>query len=314
MGYNNNNAGMHMIWYRHYGEYDNLDYYNKYSETIANRKKKEPVKKTDSVEDMTNSDTNNYQQSEMEVTAEVKNSQEPNVIKKANQHKNKKKNKTYHEKQPECGKDKLIDIHHFIELPKVVMANIMIMAMQRKKDIRMIMKETETLMKNDFRTNPEPDTDWAYMPKLESSLIFLSILAEKLECGAYDLFINDERRRRRFICKLLEELKEHDEYWEGWIEGSGDAGISIKSFDFVYHMTTDFADVFDEIMSLYITKDIFDDGEVNYSLYFGNIIVKEKTKYDYMIKGAYLWEEEEGNLKDFMENILQQHPEWQSSS
>ncbi|GEM_PF-5989343 len=310
MGYNNNHAGMHMIWYRHYGTYDNLDYYDKYSETIANRKKKEPVKKTNSVEVMTNFDTNNDQKTELEVTVEIKNAQESNVTKKTNQHKNKKTNKTYNKKQPEYGKEQLIDLHQLFELPHVVMANIMILAMQRKKDIRMIMKETEALMKNDFRTNPAPDTNWSWMPKLETSLIFLSILAEKLECGAYDLFIDDEKRRKRFVCKLLEELKEDAEYWEGWIEESGEAEISISSFDFVYHMTTEFADIFDERMTLSITKEIFDDGEVNYALSFGNLIVKEKTKYDYMTKGAYLWEEKEGILKDFMENILQHHPEW----
>lgn len=30
MGYNNNNAGMHMIWHKHYGAYDDLSYYDNY--------------------------------------------------------------------------------------------------------------------------------------------------------------------------------------------------------------------------------------------------------------------------------------------
>lgn len=32
MGYNNNYAGMHMVRFTHYGQYDDLEYYDKLAE------------------------------------------------------------------------------------------------------------------------------------------------------------------------------------------------------------------------------------------------------------------------------------------
>lgn len=46
MGYNNNNAGMHMIWHKHYAPYDDLAYYDRLA-SEKNRKIKDiPKKKT----------------------------------------------------------------------------------------------------------------------------------------------------------------------------------------------------------------------------------------------------------------------------
>lgn len=34
------------------------------------------------------------------------------------------------------------------------------------------------------------------------------------------------------------------------------------------------------------------------------------TKFDYMCKGAYLWKEDSGELKDYIEKVISQHSEW----
>ena len=38
--------------------------------------------------------------------------------------------------------------------------------------------------------------------------------------------------------------------------------------------------------------------------------INMNTKFDYMCKGAYLWEEDSGELKDYIEKIISQHSEW----
>ena len=38
MGYNNNHAGMHMIWYHRRNSYDDLEYYDRLAETQQKQK------------------------------------------------------------------------------------------------------------------------------------------------------------------------------------------------------------------------------------------------------------------------------------
>lgn len=43
MSYNNNHAGMHLMWYRKYGNYDDLAHYDKLAERNAKQNKKEEI-------------------------------------------------------------------------------------------------------------------------------------------------------------------------------------------------------------------------------------------------------------------------------
>ena len=57
------------------------------------------------------------------------------------------------------------------------------------------------------------------------------------------------------------------------------------------------------------SKEIYED-EINYSVSFGDMTINSNTKFDYMCKGVYLWEEDSGELKDYIEKIISQHSEW----
>lgn len=151
------------------------------------------------------------------------------------------------------------------------------------------------------------------MTKLEPVLIFLSILSDKLECGVYEFFIDDDKKRKNFVYKLIDEIKENEYLsWKGYIDvETGSAEMSIDSFDHFYGMTTEFGiPTFHNNMSLTMQKDIYDDSDLNYTISFGSLYVFNDTKYDYELKGAYLLEEKEGKLKDFVESRIQDHPQW----
>lgn len=303
MGYNNNHVGMHMIWNRKYGEYDDLDYYDRQAEIKMKQKKiKESIKEKELV-------------IKKEVESLIKCSEQEKIKEETIEiDKSKKQKTTHNQTEMQYGKEELIDITHFIELPDMVMANIMIYAMKHKKDICKIIRETEELMKNDCRTNPSPESDWAWTPKLENSLVFLSILCEKLDCEVYRLFIDDIKRRKRFVYELIEDVKICLK--KPYISLDRDAcdledvQISIKDFDFEYKMAKERARTMKERMSLTLEKKKYDNGKINYAISFGNLLVRNDTKDNYIIKGAYLWEETEGALKDFIEDQISKHPEW----
>lgn len=284
MGYNNNNAGMHMVWNRRYGEYDDLSYYDRYYTKRAADKKEVQ---------------NEHMEDKMSLSSSCK-----KISTKSN---NNSKKQYFRSEQNVYDKKQVIDIHHFKELSHLVMANVMMLSIQKKIDIRGALDECERLMKEDFRTNPSPGRGLSWHPKLEYSFVFLSILADKLGCEVYDFFIDDEERRKRFVYNLLEEVDERD--WDGYVEGdTGEAEMEISCFDYVYDMTTKLASAF-ENMPLAIEKRIYDE-KVYYTISFGDLTVSEKTKDNYCIKGAYIWEEENGKLQEYTEHLILSNPEW----
>ena len=63
-------------------------------------------------------------------------------------------------------------------------------------------------------------------------------------------------------------------------------------------------------MDLLLEKDLLDDGTFWYSLAYGSLINRPEMSYDYAGMGAYLWEEREGMLKEYIEDLIAKHPEW----
>ena len=267
MGRNNHNARMHMIWHRRYGAYDDLAYYDELAKKKALEEKAKKV--------------------------------EPELANEMNSNQTKQKCNNAPSKY---GRESVVDIHHFL-YADVVNANIMINAIKNKKDIVEILNKIEDLMKRDVRTNPSPKSQLSYFPKMDNAFRFLSILAEELDCAVSEIMCDDEFMRRKFAYDLLDGLKELETDFICDID-DGYAELTIDNFDFKYGMTPNvYRNIYDR-MSLTITKQTYDDGEVFYSLSFGCLLLDDRTKDKYMTKGAYIWEESEGHLKDFVEKII----------
>ncbi len=316
MGYNNNHAGMHMSRYNHYGAYDDLEYYDRMAELTAQQKAEQArldQKVSDSAGDkMIENDTvRKGTDVEEQKNVVVQNSQKAPT--------KKKKNKRYRHQDPwdeasEFGKEEIIDIEHFIGMPSTVMANMMIIAMKNKKDIYEILVGCEELMKKDMRTNPEPESSWAWMSKLDLTVIFLSMVAEKLDCSVFEFFIDDIKRRTKFVYSLIDYLRENEPIAlacnDGGVDGDGTAFFSIIAFDYYYGMTDKIRSCLGS-MSLEFYKNVFENGEVDYAILFGDSLWRvHYTKYDYTHKFVCLLEESEGKLKDFIEEMIEKHPEW----
>lgn len=99
----------------------------------------------------------------------------------------------------------MIDTHHFV-YSNIVMSNVMIIAMKNKKDIYEILIECENIMNNDYRTNAVLKICWSYMPIMDKLMIFMSLLAEKLNCNIWDFFVNEPTQRKEFVYSLIKQL------------------------------------------------------------------------------------------------------------
>ena len=171
-------------------------------------------------------------------------------------------------------------------------------------------------MKRDERTNPEPSRDnaWSWLPKLEKSVIFLNILAEKLDCSLVEFFIDDERARKAFLYKFLSGIGDWEWSSKDIDPETGRAYICIDDYGVCFkedgYQYSDPMGTYARQMDLVLEKEPQDDGSFWYSLEYGSLNIRPETSYDYAFMGAYLWEEGEGKLKDYIENLIAKHPEW----
>lgn len=58
-------------------------------------------------------------------------------------------------------------------------------------------------MQLDKRTNAPPESDWNCMYDSERVFIFLSMVADKLECNISDLFIDDRTHEKNLYITFL---------------------------------------------------------------------------------------------------------------
>lgn len=204
MGYNNNYAGMHMIRYSRYGQYDDLKYYDKLAEQERQCKKENAWSENSNSEDR----KNKFKRELIDL--------------------NNKLGGGY-------GVDELIDTHHFV-YSNIVMSNVMIIAMKNKKDIYEILTECENTMNNDYRTNAVPKISWSYMPIMDKLMIFLSLLAEKLNCNICDFFVNEPTQRKDFVYSLIKQLQAGGYLYpdDGEINMDQSAEFFYSNFDHIY--------------------------------------------------------------------------------
>lgn len=137
MGYNNNHAGMHMIWYRRNNFYDDLEYYDRLAE--EKRKKHELAKRMLDME-------------EKEKKDDVKPTENVEEAKLQPQKKKKKKSQNNQNipKVDQPKKEKVIDDKYFKNTIDWY-ANIYLIAFERKLDIFDVICECEHLCEEDLR-------------------------------------------------------------------------------------------------------------------------------------------------------------------
>lgn len=302
MGRDNNNAGMHLIRFSSYRYYDNLEYYDRLA-VDEWRKKQQKIKEKEEKKRL----------EEQKKKAELETKMALNQ--KAEERKPKKKNNGQNDNnkimRPKYGEEKVIPMRFFIE-KDIVTRNMMIIALKKRLDIFKILEEAENMMSDDKRMNCEVafNNSWSWMPMLDKSMVFLGIVAEKMECKLKDFFEDDSETTKAFIYELLENINDYE--WDSgeFDNDEGSAEIRIEGYDYTfvdeYEINTN--RIVDE-MNLTIHKETIDNVPY-YSLSYGSLLVRPINAFNYVSKGAYLWEEEDGLVKDTVERLIKIHPEW----
>ena len=298
MGYNNNNAGMHMIWYREYTKFEGSDSYDDYM-FVKNQSRKEEENQTSEEKKKDNKD---------------KVSNNTNKVKKKKIKKEKEYNYFYFDPRKDFGTQEVIEDKYF-QNNDIISKNIMYMALKNKIDVKKIIIETEKIMRQDLRTNAKPlefGNYWSCVPKLENAMVYLSILADKLSCNIQDFFIDRGDEYKELVYFLLEDIIEFMEF-DGYLnEEVGYLELKCDLFDLMMGICE--YDVIDANnlflpMNLIITKENCN-GQPLYSLFYGN---SESCLFDggkYLRIGATLFSEQKGELEKFVERIIKMEPEW----
>ena len=169
MGYNNNHAGMHMIYYNRRNSCEDLEYYDRLAEKV--RKKEENTQRLQSTEK----------------TAESKNHIAGNVCENSNiqpQKSNKKEwenqNRNKHQKE-RPGKTKIIDDMYFRNTIDWY-ANIYLLAFERKLDIYDDICECEYLCEQDIRMSEKYLNSLEPITVIDKTSVFLNLLADRMGC------------------------------------------------------------------------------------------------------------------------------------
>lgn len=351
MGYNNNHAGVHLIQRSGYGGYTGMAYdqavqdeyfFKAISEKRAQlaekrRKRQDELATMQKPATIEQPSTENPATPVTEKPAVTTSTVEQTTNKKEQPKKNMSKNnnrdiwaareevinKELHElsvlliyggRTP--GTEEVVDIHHFIGRDFIT-KNIIIHALREKIEPVGLLIEAEILMQKDKRTNPSLVSDPRYnprMPKLEWSIVFLSIVAEMLGCSLQELIIFDEAYCKKFAYELLDSIMANISYFEGEVDERGNAVIEV--YPDRNHWLSSYVGV-DQRLGGYrctpvitVEKDVYDDGDVGYALSYGDLTVPKDIFLDYSLKGAYLLEEEKGKLQEFVDKLIIDHPEW----
>lgn len=283
MSRNNHHAGLHMISQKRYGSYDDLDYYNKIAS--INRENDPFYFK------LKKESENSHNKTHKSNNTQIK--QSTNKVQTNNQPNNLKKDKYY------------IESYHF-DLLERVMINVLVIALKKKLDLHnIIISIEELLINNKIVNSPHEKTIAHYYFASEKSLIFFSMLAEKLECAVHELFINNDKENREYFQYLL---KFYEDYWDnGYIDKNGNVYVEINCFDMLHNMTKEY--YINNEFNFYIDKIIIH-NEIYYRLNIGydmmGMILFEC--YNFLPVGDFVWIEKEGFLKDYLENMITTKP------
>lgn len=351
MGYNNNHAGVHLIRRSGYGGYTGMAYdqsvqdeyfYKAIAEKRAQlaekrRKRQEELlaamqkhtaTEQPSIENPTTpaTDQPTVTASAIEQPANQKGQPKKNMSKNNNDFWDQRKESINNELQTfsdillysgrNLGTEEVIDMHHFMSRDFIT-KNIVIRALKERIDPVGLIVAAEELMQKDKHTNPSLANGDPYcprMPRLEWSIVFLSIVAEKLGCSMQELFIYDEAYYKKFAYDLLDSITDNICEFDGEISDDGSASIDlgISHPHWIAQLLGNYHDLCHRayVSSLTIEKNVYEDGEIGYVLSCGDLSVYRDSFMDYSVKGAYLHEEENGKLQEFVDKLIADHPAW----
>lgn len=308
MGYNNNHAGMHMIWYRRNNFYDDLEYYDRLAE--EKRKKHELAKRMLDME-------------EKEKKDDVKPTENVEEAKLQPQKKKKKKSQNNQNipKVEQQKKEKVIDDKYFKNTIDWY-ANIYLIAFERKLDIFDVICECEHLCEEDLRMQEGYRNFFDPVTILDKTIVFLNLLADKMGCDVYEfIFPNSEMRARR-VYRILDKLDEKycDSIssicaFEYGVEGEKDEDEEFiyERFSLNQYMYLDIKTSADDIpechMEYYFNK-ITAKDESERPIYTLSVMAKEtysltkkSQEFNFMFGGSDIISENEGRLAEFFEKL-----------
>lgn len=171
-----------------------------------------------------------------------------------------------------------------------VMTNIMLLAIKERKDVFGAM--------NRIRSDAHAASFGGTL--FDAVMNWCGELAEALDCGVYEFFIDDKSRQQRIVHSLLDNLKRDSRIqWEDiHIDDSGSASFTLPYFDSYYRMTKQpVSDI-----SLVFQKETETDGRILYRLMVGDMA---QNRPDGLIPDfAVLWEEFSGELKKFVDTEI----------
>lgn len=168
-----------------------------------------------------------------------------------------------------------------------VMANIMLLAIKERKDVFGAI--------NRLRSEAHASSFGGTL--FDAVMSWCGELAETLDCGVYEFFIDDKSKQKRIVSALLENIKRDARIqWEDiHIDDNGSASFTLPHFDCYYQMTEQpVADV-----SLVFQKEAWPDGKSCYRLMIGDM--SQKRPDDLLPDFAVLWDEAGGELKKFVD-------------
>lgn len=301
MGYNNNHAGMHMIYYNRRNSCEDLEYYDRLAEKV--RKKEENTQRLQSTEK----------------TAESKNHIAGNVCENSNiqpQKSNKKEwenqNRNKHQKE-RPGKTKIIDDMYFRNTIDWY-ANIYLLAFERKLDIYDDICECEYLCEQDIRMSEKYLNSLEPITVIDKTSVFLNLLADRMGCDVCEFIIPNNESRSKRVYRLLDKLektycnsKSVTYAFEYSVEEDEEyicERLSLNQFMYLDLPVSD--GKFPKCnMEYYFDKLTFED-EKQKPIYTFNVTTRVFHPYNnqcfnFMYGGAEIISETQGRLKDFFE-------------
>lgn len=286
MGYNNNHAGMHMIWYKRRSNYDDLEYYDRLVE--ESRRKKELAQKVQMMDKEEKKIENHCMQNNSRKT-----------------------------KQPK--KEKVINDKYFRNTTDWY-ANIFLIAFEKKIDIFEDICECERLCEEDVRMSDEYSDFFSPVTNLDKTIVFLNMLADKMGCDVYEFIFPSADMRRKRVYRALDIIE--NKYCDSSIEYTfsyGSEGEDDEEEEYVLEQLS-----MNQYTYLEINTSATENPHCNMEYYFSKISKKDNsekpiytftvmTKHDWLLSGrkrqdfhfmfggSDIISETEGRLADFFE-------------
>lgn len=277
MGRDNNNAGIHMIHFKKSEFKDDSRYYD---QLIAERYKRNVALKK-----------------EIESSIESK----PIVVEKNNIDPKQNSNSKCKKKEKLSKRNYIIDEKH-LNNTNLVLTNVMIMALKSNLNIHKILIDTEKLMNRDSRFNGDLTFDENPFPcvQMNKMMVYLNILAEKLNCSVQELFIDDEESRRNFVYELLDQIPDY--IWDDDSDEDDDWELNASFCIPHYNPDAPILETFGTYYNTLIIRKITDET----SFYTFSCVDYAPLYYSehYLMRQACIWHEKEGKLKEKVEHLI----------